>query len=113
MRRDNSTRTPHVSHQPETQFDEPIRRWSNLPITQERAVELVDLLTRYEDSYIKDALIELVCGLMPAPLSDDAQALDERSLVGFAALTHAFSLTRRAGNELGAYAVNLKCGRWE
>jgi len=43
MRKDNSTRTPPVSAQREPYFDEPIRRWSTLPVTQERACELVDL----------------------------------------------------------------------
>ncbi|HJR09242.1 MAG TPA: hypothetical protein VJ842_18430 [Pyrinomonadaceae bacterium] len=113
MRRDNSTRTPPVSHQPDTRFDEPIRRWSNLPITEERARELVDLLTRYDESYIIDALIQLICGLMPYPPSDDKHVLDERFLAGLAALSHAFTLTRRAGNELGAYVVHLKCAEWE
>jgi hypothetical protein len=112
MRRDNNTasapaRQPHKPH-----FDEPIRRWVNLPVTEERARELVDLLMRYNDGDIKDALIELICGLMPHPPSDDKHILDERFLAGSAALMHAFTETRRAGNELGAYVVQLKCGVW-
>jgi hypothetical protein len=84
-----------------------------LPITEERARELVDLLMRHDDGEIKDALIELICGLMPNMLSDDKHILDERFLAGSAALMHAFTDTHRAGNELGAYVVHLKCARWE
>lgn len=113
MRRNNSTRTPHVCPRREPSFDEPIRRWSTLPVTQERACELVDLITRREDSESLNALIELICGLTPHTPSDDKDNLDERFLAGRAALMHAFTDTRRAGNELGAYVVGLKCAEWE
>ncbi|HEV2882966.1 MAG TPA: hypothetical protein VGX24_16975 [Pyrinomonadaceae bacterium] len=113
MRKDNSTRTSPARAQREPSFDEPIRRWANLPITQDRARELVDLITRREDRDSLDALIELICGLMPYPPSDDMHDLDERSLAGHAALWHAFADTTRAGNELGAYVVGLKCAEWE
>jgi hypothetical protein len=83
-----------------------------LPVTEERARELVDLLMRHDDGEIADALIELICGLMPNPLADDQQDADERLLAGSAALVRAFAETRRAGNELGAYVVHLKCGVW-
>jgi hypothetical protein len=49
---------------------------------------------------------------MPNMLSDDKHILDERFLAGSAALMHAFTDTHRAGNELGAYVVHLKCGEW-
>ena len=113
MRRDNSTRTPPVGAQREPDFDEPIRHWSTLPVTQERARELVDLITRREDSEGLVALIELICGLTPDLPSDGKEVLDERSLAGQAALMHAFTDTRRAGNALGAYVVGLKCAAWE
>jgi hypothetical protein len=113
MRKDNSTRTAHAGAQREPSFDEPIRRWRSLPVSKERACELVDMLDRYGDSRLTDALIELICGLTPHPPSDDKHDLDERFLAGLAALKHAFSLTRRAGNELGAYVVQLKCAEWE
>jgi hypothetical protein len=74
---------------------------------------LVDLLTKYDDGEITDALIELICGLMPNMLSDDKYLLDERFLAGLAAASRAFTHTRRAGNELGAYVVHLKCAGWE
>ena len=83
-----------------------------MPVTKWRACELVDLLTRYDDGDIKDALIELICGLMPYPPSDDKHTLDERFLAGLAALMRAFTETHRAGNELGAYIVHLKCATW-
>jgi hypothetical protein len=67
---------------------------------------------RYDDGDIKDALIELICGLMPHPPSDDKYTLDERFLAGLAALMLTFTNTKRAGNELGAYAVQLKCAVW-
>jgi len=111
MRKNNSTRTPLAPREPS--FNEPVRRWANLPITQERACELVDLITRREDSESRDALIELICGLMPYTPSDNKDILDERFLAGQAALTHAFTDTTRAHNELGAYVVELKCGEWE
>lgn len=113
MRRDNSTRTPPVRARQGPDFDEPIRRWATLPVTQERACELVDLITRREDSDSLDALIELIYGLTPHTPSDDKFVLDERFLAGRAALMHAFTDTRRAGNALGAYAVGLKCAEWE
>jgi hypothetical protein len=113
MRKDNNTRTPHVRQRREPSFDEPIRRWSTLSITQERACELVDLITRREDSESRVALIELICGLTPDTPSDDKFVLDERSLAGRAALMHAFTDTHRAGNELGAYVVGLRCAVWE
>jgi hypothetical protein len=113
MRKDDSTRTPAVRQRPEPSFDEPIRHWANLPITQDRARELVDLITRREDSESLDALIELICGVMPHTPSDDKYILDERFLAGRAALWHAFADTRRAGNDLGAYVVGLKCAVWE
>jgi hypothetical protein len=113
MRKNNSTRTPHPPQQQEPGFNEPIRRWSNLPVSRERACELVDLITRREDSESLDALIELICGLMPYTPSDDKYILDERFLAGRAALMHAFTDTTRVGNELGAYIVELKCGQWE
>lgn len=113
MRKDDSTGTPRASARRETSHHEPLRQWSNLPITQERARELVDELTRYESDYATDALLELICGLMPAPLSDDTRDLDERRLAERAALTHAFIRTKRAENELGAYVVQLNCAEWE
>jgi hypothetical protein len=113
MRKDNNTRTAPARPQREPGFDEPIRRWSTLPVTEKRACELVDMLTRYGDSRLTDALIELICGLTPYTPSDDKYILDERFLAGQAALMHAFIETRRAGNELGAYAVHLKCAEWE
>ncbi|MCA1567036.1 MAG: hypothetical protein LC803_15575 [Acidobacteria bacterium] len=67
MRKDNSTRTPHARRQREPDFDEPLRRWSTLPVSQERASELVDAFTRYDDGDMIDALIQLVCGLAPHP----------------------------------------------
>jgi hypothetical protein len=113
MLKNDSTRTPHDRQRQEPDFSEPIRRWSSLPVTQERACELVDLLTQYNDSEVTDALIQLICGLTPHTPSDDKHILDERFLAGLAALTRAFTYTRRAGNELGAYVVQLKCAEWE
>ena len=113
MRKDNNTHTPHVRSRREPDFDEPLRQWANLPATQERAKELVDLITRREDNESLDALIELICGLMPYPPSDDKHDLDERFLAGLTALMHAFNRTHRAVNELGAYVVHLKCAEWE
>jgi hypothetical protein len=110
MLKNDSTRTP-PSNQPH--FDEPIRRWSSLPVTRERASELVDMLTKYDDPDVTDALIQLICGLTPHTPTDDQHVLDERFLAGLAALTRAFTYTKRAGNELGAYVVHLKCGQWE
>jgi hypothetical protein len=113
MLKHDSTRTPHARQHGEPHFDEPIRRWSSLPVTEERACELVDLLTRYDDPDVTDALIQLICGLTPHTPTDDKHVLDERFLAGVAALTRAFSYTNRAGNELGAYVVQLKCAEWE
>jgi hypothetical protein len=113
MLKNDSTRTPPTREPRVPDFDEPIRRWSNLPVTRERACELVDLLTKYDDSDVTDALIQLICGLMPYPPSDDKHTLDERFLAGLAAASRAFTHTRRAGNELGAYVVHLKCAEWE
>lgn len=113
MRKNDNTRMPPARARREPSFDEPIRHWVNIPISPDRARELFDLITRREDSESRDALIELICGLTPHPPSDDKHDLDERFLAGLAALTHAFSLTRRAGNELGAYVVHLKCAVWE
>ena len=113
MRKDDSTRTPPVRQRPEANFDEPIRHWANLPITQDRARELVDLITRREDSESLDALIELICGVMPHTPSDDKYMLDERFLAGRAALWHAFADTTRASNDLGAYVIGLRCAVWE
>ena len=112
MRKDDSTRTP-AARRREPSFEEPIRHWVNLPITQGRARELVDLITRREDRDALDALIELICGVMPYAPSDDKYVLDERFLAGRAALWHAFADTTRAGNDLGAYVVGLKCAQWE
>src|SRR3982750_1879245 len=103
MLKNHSTHTPHARQRREPHFDEPLRRWSSLPITEERACELVDLLTRYDDPDVTDALIQLICGLTPHTPTDDKHVLDERFLAGLAALTRAFTYTNRAGNELGAY----------
>jgi hypothetical protein len=84
-----------------------------VPVSPERACELVDVITRREDSESRDALIGLICALTPHMLSDDKYILDERFLAGQAALMHAFTDTRRAHNALGAYVVELKCGEWE
>lgn len=112
MRRDDNTTATPARRQREPSFDEPIRRWVTLPATQERVRQLVDLLLRHDDPEIRDALIELICGLMPYTPSDDKDALDDRFLAGLAALTYVFSETHRAGNELAAYAVRLKCAQW-
>jgi hypothetical protein len=112
MLKNDSTHTPHARQRREPHFDEPVRRWVNLPVTEERACELVDLLTRYDDSEVMDALIQLICGIMPHPPTDDQNTLDERFLAGLAALMRVFTETHRAGNELGAYVVQLKCGQW-
>ena len=113
MRKNNSTHTLHTRQQREPDFDEPLRRWSTLPVSEERARELVDAFTRYDDGDMIDALIQLICGLAPPPKPDEMQDLDERRLAGTAALERAFTYTRRAHNELGAYVVELKCGQWE
>ncbi len=112
MRKDNSTGVAAARPRPEPDFDEPLRRWSPLTITPERACELVDLITRREDSESLDALFQLICGLTPYTPSGDKIILDERFLAGQAALMHTFTDTRRAYNELGAYAVHLKCAGW-
>ncbi len=113
MRKNNSTPAPHTHARREPDFDEPFRRWSTLPLSEERASELVDASTRYDDGDMIDALIQLICGLSPPPAPDEQQDLDERRLAGTAALARAFTYTRRAHNELGAYVVELKCGEWE
>jgi hypothetical protein len=113
MLKNHSTRTTHARQRQELDFDEPVRRWSSLPVTRERACELVDLLTKYDDADLLDALIQLICGLTPHTPTDDKHILDERFLAGLAALTRAFTYTNRAGNELGAYVVQLKCAEWE
>jgi hypothetical protein len=113
MRKDNSTHTPAARPREEPSFKEPLLQWTNLPITQDRARELVDLITRREDRESLDALIELICGVMPNIPSDDKNVLDERFLAGRAALWHVFADTTRAGNDLGAYVVGLKCAEWE
>jgi hypothetical protein len=56
MRKDNNTRTVPARRR-EPDFDEPIRRWSTVSITEERACELVDAFTRYDDGDMIDALI--------------------------------------------------------
>ena len=114
MRKDDNTHTPPVRQRREQDGLEPIRHWSNLPVTEERARELIDEITRYRPDYVADPLLELICGLMPSPYSeDDHDDLDKRRVAGSTALMHAFMLTRRAGNELGVYVVNLKCAQWE
>jgi hypothetical protein len=113
MLKNDSTRTPRARQERQPHFDEPLRRWSNLPVTEERACELVDLLTRYDDSDATDALIQLICGLMPHPLSDDKHILNDRFLAGLAAAKRAYAETHRAENELGAYVVHSKCAEWE
>ena len=113
MRKDNNTRTPPVRPRREQDGLEPLRRWSNLPVSEERAEELIDEITRYGAEYVAVPLIELICGLMPSTYSDNIQDLDQRRVAGSAALIHAFTLTRRAHNELGAYVVELKCAQWE
>jgi hypothetical protein len=113
MRKDDSTGAPRARARREPRRHEPLRQWTNLPLSEERARELVDELTRRESDEGTDALLELICGLMPAPLSDDKHDLDARRLAGHAALTHAFILTKRAANELGAYVVHLNCAEWE
>jgi hypothetical protein len=112
MRKNDSTAMTAARQQRAPSYDEPIRRWANLPVSQERARELVEVLMRHDDGDGKDALIELICGLMPCPPSDDKHTLDERFLAGLAALVRAFTETHRAGNELGAYVVHLKCATW-
>lgn len=113
MRKDDSTRMPPVRPRREQDGLEPLRQWSNLPVSEERAEELIDEITRYGAEYVAVPLIELICGLMPSTYSDNIQDLDQRRVAGSAALTHAFTLTRRAHNELGAYVVELKCAQWE
>ncbi len=113
MRKDDSTRKNAARPPRDVDFDEPLRRWTTLPVTRERACELVDLVTRREDPDARDALIELICGLTPHTPTDDKHVLDERFLAGHAALTHAYTQTNRAINELGAYVVHLKCAQWE
>jgi hypothetical protein len=113
MRKNNSTPQSHARQQHEPDFDEPFRHWSTVPVSVERACELVDVIARREDSESRDALIQLICGLTPHMLSDDKYILDERFLAGQAALMHAFTDTRRAHNDLGAYVVELKCGEWK
>ncbi|HEY9404122.1 MAG TPA: hypothetical protein VIQ24_15800 [Pyrinomonadaceae bacterium] len=113
MRKNNNTHPPQARQQREPDFGEPLRRWSTLPVSEERARELVDAFTRYDDGDMIDALIQLICGLAPPPAVDEQQDLDERRLAGTAALERAFTHTRRAHNELGAYVVELKCGQWE
>jgi hypothetical protein len=114
MRKDDNTRTPPVRPRREQDGLEPLRQWSNLPVTEEKATELIDEITRYNTEYVAVPLIELICGLMPSTYSDeDLQDMDQRRVAAFAALTRAFTLTRRAHNELGAYVVELKCAQWE
>ncbi|MDQ1523636.1 MAG: hypothetical protein QOE47_1560 [Pyrinomonadaceae bacterium] len=113
MRKNDNTGTAPARPHREPSFDEPIHQWASISISQERARELVDLITRREDSEGLDALIELICGLTPHIPSDDKDILDERFLAGQAALRHAFSDTKRAANDLGSYVVGLRCAVWE
>ena len=113
MRKDNNTGRVPSRPRREPSFEEPLRHWANLPITQDRARDLVDLITRREDRESLDALIELICGVMPNAPADDQHVLDERWLAGRAALWHAFADTTRARNDLSAYVVGLKCAEWE
>jgi hypothetical protein len=113
MRKDDNTGAAPARPRREPSFEEPIRCWANLPITQDRARELVDLITRREDSDALDALMELICGVMPHAPSDDKYVLDERYLAGHAALWHVFKNTTRAGNDLGSYVVGLRCAEWD
>ncbi|MDQ1591555.1 MAG: hypothetical protein QOG71_2182 [Pyrinomonadaceae bacterium] len=113
MRKNNNTGAAPARARREPSFDEPLRRWSTVPISVERASELVDAFTRYDDGDMLDALIQLICGLAPPPAPDELEDLDERRLAGTAALERAFTDTRRAHNELGAYVVELKCAEWE
>ncbi len=113
MLKNDSTRAARARQRREPSFDEPLRRWSTLPVSEERARELVDAFTRYDDGDMIDALIQLICGLAPPPAPDEQQDLDERRLAGTAALERAFTYTRRAHNELGAYVVELRCAKWE
>ena len=113
MRKDDSTGASPAPSRRETSRHEPFRQWSTLPITQQRARELVDELTRHESDAGTDALLELICGLTPYPPSDDKHVLDERFLAGRSALIHTFTLTKRAANDLGAYVVGLGCAGWE
>ena len=113
MRKDNSTLTPPAHQLSQPNSDEPLRQWFSLTISQDRAKELVDLITRREDSESLDALIQLICGLMPYPPAEDKHDLDNRFLAGLAALMNAFTQTHRGVNELGAYVVQLRCAEWE
>lgn len=60
MRKDNGTHTSPVRPRGEPSFDEPIRHWSTLPVTVERVCQLVELITRRENSESLEALIELI-----------------------------------------------------
>jgi hypothetical protein len=113
MRKDNSMNAPPVRQRRDADELEPIRQWSTLPITEEKAKELIDEITRYAAEYVSIPLIELICGLTPSLSYDNSDDLNQRNLVGLAALTYTFTQTRRATNELGAYLVELKCGQWE
>lgn len=113
MRKDDNTWKAPSRARREPDFDEPLRRWSTLPVSEERACELVDAFTRYDNGDMIDALMQLICGLAPPPTTDEQEDLDERRLAGTAALARAFTYTRRAHNELGAYVVELKSGQWE
>ncbi len=57
MRKNNSTSKPPARQPSQPGLDEPVRHWSTLPITPERACALVDLITRREDEESRDALI--------------------------------------------------------
>jgi hypothetical protein len=113
MRKDNSTSTLQVRQRRDSNELEPSRKWSTLPISEEKAIELLDEILRYEAQYVAEPLLELICGIAPSPVYDNNDDLVKRDLAGLAALTHTFNETRRARNELGAYLVQLKSAQWE
>ncbi|MBD0370293.1 MAG: hypothetical protein ICV60_05620 [Pyrinomonadaceae bacterium] len=112
MQNDDSTKRAAIRQNRESFHNEPVRYWSTTPISEERAREIVSLLTNYDSDHVTDALIELICGLMPE-CGESEDTLNDRYAAGIAALFQAFTYTTRSHNEVGEYIVHLKVANWK
>jgi hypothetical protein len=110
----NTKALPPPESRPVSEFiREPVKEWSTLPITEERAQELVDLLTDDLNDHTTDAIIELIAGIMPQASPDDETESDrwQRFIAGSAAILHAFRHSSRCQNALGDHIIHLKIGK--
>ena len=93
--------------QSEAEYFHPLQYWRGRPITEERAIELVDILTRPNSDIQSYALLELIASIErafdPKATSEDQ---NEADMIADVVMRHAYMRTSHFHNSMTACLTN-------